>query len=627
MVTKEEKARRKSLARVEAEKRGVSLKPMKVQSVLAGGKNPLQSLIKTEENLSKQRLKNEEKELGLLRKMGGAARRAAKNIGGSAWKRRPKYDKEKEKRQYQAIKGFTGSGVRKFRESANTGGMGLYIGLLLLGILSLIIKNYVSYDPLISLVISVIVGFFFFMSLHNTSASKLKLILVGISFLLDVGLAQGILFYVPESEIKSILITYHVFAWIILSIVLFFVGIFENLGSGEHLGNGTWFSLALIVGVILYLLLPIVVQGPLLNQNESYKEYWEIAQEQIEKVGEAFIESKNTVSDYIGCFTNKMTNPNLDQEECLKQRRILRSCKVVYEDDAEIQECFDQRRQNSDDKAVKQDDSIKGSTEIQFVTGDFFNSEVDPALREPSFTVNLEYKNPNEKEISVDASCRFKSLKGDEFVGKITSKGIFIITDSEGSKRVTCEPESGVKLEGSYELFFEARLQGIETTSDLTRFFIGEKNSDEKKEIINEIKRVEQVNSLNGFAKAKGKGLAWLDFGLGDPAENPIIAKDSDLVLELKLINNGKGKLLGIRTYSVGLDFFEADCKTGSKEIPKSLQLQKIISLTGCNVALPLDLQDVFDYKKKTFDATLEYDYLITKRERIKVKTSAEVGE
>ena len=105
MVSREEKKKRKELAEAEAKKRGISLKPVKQQSALGGPKSPLKDLAKTEEGLSKERLKNEEKEVGLLKGIGNAISKAhgeavkgVKGAGKSAWKWGTTRDRGREKR-------------------------------------------------------------------------------------------------------------------------------------------------------------------------------------------------------------------------------------------------------------------------------------------------------------------------------------------------------------------------------------------------------------------------------------------------------------------------------------------------------------------------------------------------
>ncbi len=523
-------------------------------------------------------------------------------------------------------KGVDSSAFRNLfaRASGGSAGMGVYVILLLLGVASLLIKNFIGYDPVLSLIISIVIGFFFYVSVAQSMDKGIKKILVLIIWALDIGISQGLLYFVPYGEFKEMIITIHVFAWIILAIVLFLLGVVERLSSGQELGKGTIIVLALVIGIALYLLLPLVLSNPLLYQDKTHQEYYDIASQKVAEVSEAVREtttqSANTFLDHVKCIFNTISNPQLDREKCLKDSSMMRSCEQDYETEEEVQNCFEERRKLGERDTVQEDTTIKDVTELMFQTDEFFPREIDTAVTAPRFTINLKYKNPLKTVMTTELSCQF--VDGNVTVQGKTSPSSIEIREEEGALAVHCEPEQ--ELAGRYDLVYDAIARNVEASSDLTRFFVTGSRAEEAEKI----QGVE--GPLTTFKDAQGRGLAWLDFGIGNTAKDPVVVvgPGSDVTLELKVINAGKGKIISIASYALVMNGLGASCAQGGT-IPfsETIRSQKEIKLGSCAVDVPADLASSREYQKRTFDATIVYDYQITKKERVRIFRSEVAGQ
>ena len=174
-------------------------------------------------------------------------------------------------------------------------------------------------------------------------------------------------------------------------------------------------------------------------------------------------------------------------------------------------------------------------------------------------------------------------------------------------------------------MVYEATVRNVESVSDLTRFFVGAN----KAEVAELIQRVE--GPLAQFKDVHGRGLAWLDFGIGNTAKDPVVVlgQGSDITLELKVHNAGRGKILGITSYTIAMNGFGASCaQGGSISFSEAVRSLQEITLGSCAVEnIPAELGSSREYQKRTFDATIVYDYMITKKERVRAFRSEAIGQ
>ncbi|MEK6899641.1 MAG: hypothetical protein AABX05_00815, partial [Nanoarchaeota archaeon] len=291
-------------------------------------------------------------------------------------------------------------------------GMGIYIALIVISIIGLILKNFISYSPFGSLVISIILGLFFLIAVHYTPESGVKIALVWITFGLDT-LSQFVLGLFPDSEMKNIVITFHVFAWMILSLVLFLMGVFDTLGAGQKLGVPAMILLIFIVSLILYIIVPLIAGQVLTFQDLSHSEYFNIAKTELSKVGLTFQEVKNSWVDYSSC-TFSATSAAVTYDKCLQDKKISRFCKTSTKTETEYQACVKQqndiaRRGSQPGVAGSVSDAIKQVTSVNIVVDDYFPKKTTEVRK--LYPVTMEVKNPRELKFGARVSCTFKTTK------------------------------------------------------------------------------------------------------------------------------------------------------------------------------------------------------------------------
>src|SRR3989344_5307901 len=516
-------------------------------------------------------------------------------------------------------------------------GTGVYIGLIILSIIGLILKGYVAYHPGGSLFISLILGFFFFIAIHYTPEAKFKETMVFLTFALDT-FTQFVLGLFPESELKNWLITYYVFAWIILAVILFLMGVFDTMGAGEHLGKAGWFVTALLIGFVLFLLFPILVTGPVAKQDETHAEYYHIAKTQIVKVADTLEETKNVWHDYFTC-TFGILGGSYNYDSCIDDKRIVRYCKNNFASTTEQQDCIRQQQEilKSGGKAGvagSVSEAIKKVTKIELKEDQFFPKKAtEPRTVYP---IPLKVENPREQIFTAKVSCEFK--KGKEVVAGEVSIGGQVVNEVHINSRqqqflIGCQPSSD--LNGRYTLDYSVILSGMQTFSFLKRAFIS-------KEISSELRA--QVESDN-FKVSKDKvsqgpaefALLNFKFGTGVGTEPLILVEEpTTFSFAVEDVGSGafKGEVLKVNSYNFhGLwergfsvdseRIGDVDCLQGGeiKLLAAQTKKREPSELKRCFLVLPPDLQQLQknEYKVETFVADLNYDYKITKSISIEV--------
>ena len=576
-------------------------------------------IIREEERAAKEREKAAQEEEKAARDKGKAADReaAAEDKKGAAAGRSSPADKPSRSR-----------GAVTPHESS---GMGIYLILIIISIISLLIKNYVAYDPLVSLLISLVLGVFFFIAVHYTPEPHLKVSLVLFAFALDFVISQGLLYFIPESEIKNILITIHVFIWIILAVVLFLMGVFDRLSTGKHLGAVSWILLTMVLGFVLFLIFPLLLENPFVYQQQSHDQYFHIAQEETSKITASLAETKNVWSDFISCTFDQIAQPTVDREECLKEKKITRYCRVQSSRETDLEKCIAEQQETKIAVVGISDPTISQPMKAEFVVSDYFPKESyyrEGEGQQLRYPVELKIQNPRkqssgDKKVTVAAACRF--TQGDAVVpGKIigAENGEYTLSSDEHSSiTLVCQPES--ELKGRYDLLYNATLHGLETKSRLQRAFIGTKNREWKEQWIPKIMEAHFPGSSH-LSQAPEE-FARLNFAFGNPLENPLIETTGNLILSSTVENVGRGKIVALESYALQLPGFSVDdprCLGGSTpELPTSPRSGDEVYLPNCFItALPPELQNPSEYVFKEFEAALRYDYQITTSVPLEVK-------
>lgn len=514
---------------------------------------------------------------------------------------------------------------------------GIYIGLIILSIIGLILKTYIAYHPGGSLFLSLLLGFFFFIAIHYTPEAKVKEGLVFLTFALDT-FTQFVLGLFPESELKNWIIAYHVFAWIILAIVLFLMGVFDTMGAGEHLGKGGVIVLVLITGFVLFLLFPILVTGPVAKQDETHAEYFHIAKTQVAKIGKSLEETKNVWHDYFTCSFGVLGG-SYKYDSCIDDKRIARYCKNTFTSTIEQQDCIKQQQEilksgNKAGVAGAVSEAIKQVTKVELKEDQFFPKKAtDPRTIYP---LPLKVENPREQVFTAKVSCGF--TKGKENVSGIVSIGGQEVTEVQISERqqqflIGCQPRGDLK--GRYMLEYNVVLSGMQTFSFLKRAFIS-------KEIDPALRLQVEADNFKSSKEKASQGpaefaLLNFKFGTGVGTEALVLVEEpTTFSFAVEDVGSGayKGEVLKVNNYNFhglwergfSIDserIGDQDCLQGGeiKLLPAQTKKREPSELKRCFLSLPPDLQQLQknEYKVETFVADMNYDYKITKSIPIEV--------
>ena len=358
---------------------------------------------------------------------------------------------------------------------------------------------------------------------------------------------------------------------------------------------------------------------------------------------EKFIEAKKELRErlpqkenpFISQLACLFSGEYIDSQSCIQKRQeqseLNYICERLEEKEKGTPEYDDCLKEQQEKK--KQGIEISGAqdpTRNQPMKAEFIISQYFPKStfrssldKITAYPVEFTLENPRKYNVDVEFSCSFK--KGTEKVaGTIQPSAPVTIPEQERfSTTVICLAED---LDGTYQLTYEARLQGLTTKSLLRRAFIGNKDEQWKQEWLPRIMQAHFAG--NQHLSQTPADLARINFALGNPVEKPIIEVvepgKTGLVLSAAAENAGPGRILAIRQYNLELTGFDSSQQAcplqGTKEaIPK--EVTKSIFLTTCFLdQIPADLQNPPHYEFREFEATLTYDYLITKQIPVEVK-------
>jgi hypothetical protein len=524
------------------------------------------------------------------------------------------------------------------------------------------IKAAVQFNPSISLIISGLLAIVFFLAVLAMPNSRFKLILVGLAIAVDAIALFGLMDVIPIELLKEMLIMIHVFIWPIISLFLFFIGFEEMLASGASPSKFSWIIVISLIGFAVYILLSGIVGSdfilynsfltPLSYQQETYQGYLKASKGIAEYVQKTFEETKTTTGDQVGCVFQSISQPGkVEQEKCLLQKRAERYCAEIHGDDAIAKsKCVDEKMLgDAPVQARKITTRDPTSIELAFdseqkVYYSFGGEEAEGVV----FPLVISYKNPLEKEIKIAVKCNFTgkgSNKGKEVAGVVNSKGEgeeIVLSNKQGKTSVSCSPSE--TLEGSYELEFKVEARELSTESTIIRFFVSSVLSEEEEAaVLQKILNAETGSTYGGkevisytlseelkkkFAASSVAGdLVELRLGLGSPTVSDAVIKGAEnLRLAYYLKDNGKGRLVRIKSYGIEMEGLSASCKENAREMnfPEKLK-EKEMAVGSCLVdSLPSELEEPsVDYVKKEIRGEMVYDYELIKKKDIEVKKMA----
>jgi len=512
---------------------------------------------------------------------------------------------------------------------------GIYIFLIIISAFGLLARSFVAYSPGKSFAISIILALFFFFGVRNTPEPKVKEGLVALTLGLDFA-AQFVLGTSAGSAFENKMITLYVFAWVILAVILFLMGVLDTTGAGERLGKPATVMLILVLGTALFFLLPVIIQSPSFFQDVTHAEYFHIAKSELVKVAGTLDETKNFWYDYFTC-TFSVFDGSLKYESCMENKRIGRYCEANFQTTADKQNCVLQQQE-----LVKQgarpgiagvvSDAIKQVTKVEMKEDQYFPKKATDS--KTIYPIPLKVENPREQTFTAKVSCEFKGFtaKGEEKVPGIISIGGEEVNEVQINSKaqeylIGCQPSADLK--GRYTLDYTVMLSGMQTFSFIKRAFVS-------KEIDPKLRGQIEMDNFKTKADRTSQGpaefaLLNFKFGSGD-GSSPLVTVEDPVTFSFAVEDVGTGSFKGevqkINSYNFhGLwergfnvdseKIGDKDCLQGGEVLVNAALTKKRepSELRRCFLSLPADFSQLQKnaYKIETFVADLNYDYKITK--------------
>lgn len=417
----------------------------------------------------------------------------------------------------------------------------------------------------------------------------------------------------------------------------FFFGIFTlPLDATESRGANIFINLIRILGIVFVVFSLIAPALPTVGYDKGLlPSATELEQAQARLRAESGYKTNPALLRLSCLWDFKISN----LDECAKNKQIKAeaeyNCKRIRNiepTDSQWSQCVKEETDKINKKSASaigvRDTTIDIPTKAEFILDKNFPSNVN--IREGSsqrtYPIELKITNPRQQTLTYEAVCNFISTKNKEtkVKGQILSSGKFldklIMTVIEPTKdqTISCKPSQA--LNGVYTLEYNVTLKNLNTKSQLARAFIGKKTSEEKKELILDIKKAHFPSSISTLTKS-ALDFARLNFAFGNSVNNAIIEK-GDVQITSSIENLGQGRITAIHSYQINLPGFTSipdRCITGNNvDIPRNFL--KTLYLDTCSLTLPSDLENPNEYTFRWFTAEINYDYMINKKVPITVR-------
>jgi hypothetical protein len=361
-------------------------------------------------------------------------------------------------------------------------------------------------------------------------------------------------------------------------------------------------------------------------------------------------QGENPAISNLACIFGSVKASNIansyDITKCVQDRQrdsmIKNKCKKEFAvDSQEYRACFTEEVELYETNQLATgnvDIKVKEFTKINFVTDNDYYGSDNKIYRNANekvlpFPAVLEIENPRELTLGVTLSCEFKpSASPDPVEGIISGQDIFSITSKRKGIPVGCAPPSDLELEGRYDVMFHADLSDLETTTTLRRMFVEEYDRDNQKLVNAESDTFADISD-GGYKSSAPDELARINFQFGFPETSRVIETSNDVLrLVASAENVGNGKITKIKSYSIDLSkagFYEQNdvCLSGSDvTLPEVMKSRALVRLAVCQIGMSdeirsylADLNSATAIDVQSFEATLVYDYRITKKANIQV--------
>lgn len=534
---------------------------------------------------------------GFWSRFGGGARATA----GGAW------------RYGGAALNFTGRNLARVTANA-----WLYVFMLFLGILDVLLKSWMGYDPVISLFFSIILGVIFFMIVRGNHRDMALLIIV---FVFDVLAVKVPLYFFPGTGLKAFFMFMYVFGWVILALLLMFLNAIDNMRLGQPPSWVTELIFLLMVALLLfYFFQPI---ADIYKKNvDDHAEYFNLVKEQVERFEEvtaARVEDWKVVYYRLEC---SLSQP-MDIEGCVKLKTAEARCKP-YKDKGDLEKYEECKRvelglkpdvQGMIDPTLNEPLTLKWEQSAEFLQKEFYMTTI------PTFTAKLKVSNPRKDKLDLELDCYFVDMTANKNIsGSIYSTLGEKFSVEEKTKEIDaiCSPEEVLEANKRYSVVYQAKLVDFTTKSKIQMLFIGESKTDKLKSMF------KSDYPLAGTSRT-ARDLARLNIEIGKDG----YVGDADVIqLAMSVENIGGGKIVSIQ--KSGIDLMAPGIASGdlTKINPCNLVGDSVLSIDPAVILFQQGQKDILGgvcflrmssnlkypaefFKVVEFHGDLTYSYLV----------------
>ena len=553
MVSREEKQRRKEMAKAEMLRRESQaalkerLKAAKAEREAKEASRPLAGLAEAEKKMAKEREKAAEVEEAEEEKVNEERERAA----------------EAEEAFYKRMmKGASGAGRFGVNAAAKVGGAAkkaaslkdelpnifLFLILIVLGGLDVLAKNILGYIPAaVTILISFVLGIIFYWIVRRVKIYK---ILVVVAFIIDAFVVELPLAAFPDVGIREFLIGIRVFVWLIVAIILFVMEFLQYLEEGKTPPLIADLIILLLIGLAIFFTYPQLM-NVYENQKTSHAEYFGLAQEQVAKVGEVFkAQVPAWKSAYYGIACT-LSEP-MAREQCVKQKEAEAKCAPYQKAGqlAEFEDCKNVELGIKTEATGAIDPAQKEPLKLTWEASQTLKQTEMRISGTPTFNAILKIENPRAADLNLEVECLFTDTTNKRnFSGLISPRDKLTVKDKIKEESLICTPTELLQNNTRYLIIFKVRLLDFTTESKLQMLFFGRAETElEKKEI---------QNTKSGYPLATGNSraandLARLNFNFFEGKQGYIAGAET-IQLNTKIENIGKGQIIGVKRAEIDL--------------------------------------------------------------------------
>ena len=295
---------------------------------------------------------------------------------------------------------------------------------------------------------------------------------------------------------------------------------------------------------------------------------------------------------------------------CIDKKIAEDQCKEFKEGSLEHKECMDNALAVKDDSQPRGgvDPKRREPTELKIEKSNIFPEQIYP---DQAMDFKVILKNPRRQQVKGRAYCEIKSGGNEIAAGSVE---IYGFKNEIEQKDFTCEPPADGWPKGRINVKVSFVVEGLETSMDLHRVYVGELKEENKK-------MDEEIESQWAREALGPNDPAWLDFRIGDD----VLVRDNPKI-SAHVVNRGDGTIE--RVAANGIFLFDYPESLNIVEVPSCKLIKDVEVLVNpefrigkegkefqyasCRTIMSEELKNPKLPTYADYASFIEYDYKIT---------------